>query len=55
MIDYGVGLPGSQHDAIAWSRTHLPAEWEQLLGENDFVWTDSAYPLKSWCQSAYKE
>ncbi|KAF5378451.1 hypothetical protein D9615_007041 [Tricholomella constricta] len=53
--DYGIGLPGSQHDATAWNQTRLPLDHENLLGPQDFVWADSAYPLKSWCQAPYKE
>ncbi|KIY53655.1 hypothetical protein FISHEDRAFT_68686, partial [Fistulina hepatica ATCC 64428] len=31
IIDYGVGLPGSQHDATAWKETRLPVEHDHLL------------------------
>ncbi|KAF9479155.1 hypothetical protein BDN70DRAFT_895188 [Pholiota conissans] len=55
IIDYGVGLPGSQHDATAWNKTRLPHEHQELLSGEEFVWADSAYPLKKWCQSPYKE
>ncbi|KAF8816578.1 hypothetical protein BYT27DRAFT_7220661 [Phlegmacium glaucopus] len=55
IIDYGIGYPGSQHDATAWRETRLPPEHEQLFGPGDFVWADSAYPLKTWCQAPYKE
>jgi hypothetical protein len=55
IIDYAIGLPGSQHDATAWQETRIFSEREHLLGPNDFVWEDSAYPLKSWCQAPYKE
>ncbi|RXW15588.1 hypothetical protein EST38_g10265 [Candolleomyces aberdarensis] len=55
IIDYGIGYPGSQHDATAWKSCRIPNEHNQLLGSNEFVWADSAYPLKSWCQAPYKE
>lgn len=55
IIDYGVGLPGSQHDATAWVETRIPNEHERLLGQNEWVWGDSAYPLKNWCQAPYKK
>ncbi|KAG5649613.1 hypothetical protein H0H81_002852 [Sphagnurus paluster] len=55
IADYGIGLPGSQHDATAWSQTQLPSKHEHLLRPGEFVWADSAYPLKSWCQAPYKE
>src|SRR5688500_16314551 len=55
IIDYVVGLPGSQHDATAWEATRLFREHHHLLGDGEFVWTDSAYPLRDWCQSPYKK
>ena len=55
IIDYGVGLPGSQHDATVWQHTHLPQEHQQLLKEDEFVWADLAYPVQTWCQAPYKE
>ena len=47
IIDYGVGLPGSQHDATAWAETRIPNEHATLLEEQEWVWGDSAYPLKT--------
>lgn len=55
IIDYGVGLPGSQHDATAWAETRIPNEHDVLLGADDWVWGDSAYPLQTWCQAPYKK
>ncbi|KAH7916941.1 hypothetical protein BV22DRAFT_1124096 [Leucogyrophana mollusca] len=55
IIDYGVGLPGSQHDATAWAETRIPQEHDLLLDENEWVWADSAYPLEKWCQAPYKK
>ncbi|KIJ29160.1 hypothetical protein M422DRAFT_269504 [Sphaerobolus stellatus SS14] len=45
IIDYGVGLPGSQHDATAWKETRIPKERATLLGAGEWVWADSAYAL----------
>ncbi|KAF8584006.1 hypothetical protein K439DRAFT_1647047 [Ramaria rubella] len=55
IIDYGVGLPGSQHDATAWKQTWIPLEHETLLGRDEWVWADTAYPLQTWCQAPYKK
>jgi hypothetical protein len=55
IIDYGVGLPGSQHDSTAWVETRIPIEHERLLGHDEWAWGDSAYPLKKWCQAPYKK
>ena len=55
IVDYGVGLPGSQHDATAWAATRLPQEHEDLFEEGEWVWGDLAYPLQKWCQAPYKK
>jgi DDE superfamily endonuclease len=54
IIDYGVGLPGSQHDASAWAETRIPKEHDQLFANDEWVWVDSAYRITSWCQAPYK-
>ncbi|KAF8590107.1 hypothetical protein K439DRAFT_1331371, partial [Ramaria rubella] len=54
IIDYGVGLPGSQHDATAWKATQVPQEHNTLLGPDEWVWANTAYPLQTWCQAPYK-
>jgi hypothetical protein len=53
IIDYGIGLPGSQHDASAWLETRVPQQHDVLLEPDEWVWADSAYPLQKWCQSPY--
>lgn len=55
IIDFGIGLPGSQHDATAWKKTRLPQEHEQLLGEGKWIWADSAYPIQPWLVAPYKK
>ncbi len=55
IIDYSVGLPGSAHDASAWKETRLAQQHDHLLQPGEWVWADTAYPLSSWCQCAYKK
>ncbi|KAF8549256.1 hypothetical protein OG21DRAFT_1556475 [Imleria badia] len=54
IVDYSVGLPGSQHDATAFAETCIYKEREVLLGEDEWIWADTAYPLHGWCQAPYK-
>nr|GAT51887.1 predicted protein [Mycena chlorophos] len=54
IIDYGVGLPGSQHDATAWKKTRIPSEFDILLPNGEWIWADSAYPLQTWLMAPYK-
>lgn len=46
IIDFGYGFTGSTHDSTAWSHTRLAQEHEQLLSDGEFVWADSAYPVR---------
>ncbi|TFK59784.1 hypothetical protein BDN72DRAFT_780272 [Pluteus cervinus] len=55
IVDYCVGLPGSQHDATAWEETRMFQEHGSLLQDDEWIWADSAYPLRDWCQSPYKK
>ncbi|KAF8592799.1 hypothetical protein K439DRAFT_1610331 [Ramaria rubella] len=55
IVDYGVGMPGSQHDSTAWLQTCIPQEHETLLSSVEWVWADTAYPLQTWCQAPYKK
>ncbi|KAF8585679.1 hypothetical protein K439DRAFT_1342890, partial [Ramaria rubella] len=55
IIDYGIGLPASQHDMTAWKSMHIPWEHRMLLGVDEWVWVDMAYPLQRWCQAPYKK
>ncbi|KAF8230066.1 hypothetical protein L208DRAFT_1283603, partial [Tricholoma matsutake] len=48
-------LPGSQHNSTAWSATRVPQEHNRLMQDGEWVWGDSAYPLKDWCQAPYKK
>ncbi|KAF8583705.1 hypothetical protein K439DRAFT_1617284 [Ramaria rubella] len=55
IVDYGVGMPGSQHDSTAWLQTRIPQEHESLLSPAEWVWADTAYPLQTWCQAPFKK
>ncbi|KAF7290164.1 DDE Tnp4 domain-containing protein [Mycena indigotica] len=54
IVDYGIGLPGSQHDATAWKMTRIPNEFVILLPNGEWIWADSAYPLQLWLMAPYK-
>ncbi|THU87913.1 hypothetical protein K435DRAFT_680825 [Dendrothele bispora CBS 962.96] len=47
IVDFATGLPGSQHDAAAREETCTFKEHEQLLEEDEFIWADSACPLRN--------
>ncbi|KIK82465.1 hypothetical protein PAXRUDRAFT_153751 [Paxillus rubicundulus Ve08.2h10] len=55
IADYGLGLPGSVHDAYAFQHTRMFREHAELLGDEHWIWTDSAYPSESWCVVPFKK
>ena len=40
---------------MAWAETRVSQEHQKLLGDDEWVWADSAYPLQKWCQTPYKK
>ncbi|KIK27108.1 hypothetical protein PISMIDRAFT_94021, partial [Pisolithus microcarpus 441] len=54
IVDYGLGHPGSVHDAYTFQATRLAREHEEILPVEHWVWADSAYPLEPWCLSPFK-
>jgi hypothetical protein len=55
IINFCIGLPGSQHDASAWQETLTVQQHDRLLEKDEWVWGDCAYPLQQWCQAPYKK
>ncbi|KIK77969.1 hypothetical protein PAXRUDRAFT_775273, partial [Paxillus rubicundulus Ve08.2h10] len=55
IVDYGLGLPGSVHDAYAFQLSQTAKDHEELLGERHWIWADSAYPLETWCIVPFKK
>jgi hypothetical protein len=53
IFDLVVGLPGSVHDATAWKETAIFQNPEHFLDDGEWIWGDSAYPLKPWVISPY--
>jgi hypothetical protein len=47
IIDYGYGHVGSTHDATAWESTKFAQEPSFFLDEGEFIWADSAYPVRA--------
>ena len=46
IVDFGVGHCGSAHDSTAWKGTYFYQQHEALLKEGEFVFADSAYPVR---------
>jgi hypothetical protein len=55
ICDYGVGLPGSQHNSTAFAATRIPQDRTRLLVPKEWMWADTAYPLQTWSQAPYKK
>ncbi|KIK78639.1 hypothetical protein PAXRUDRAFT_163439 [Paxillus rubicundulus Ve08.2h10] len=55
IADYGLGLPGSVHDAYAFQLTRTAKDHEELFGDEHWIWADSAYPSETWCVVPFKK
>ncbi|KAG2335739.1 hypothetical protein BDR05DRAFT_855594, partial [Suillus weaverae] len=54
IVDYSIGHVGSAHDVYAFHSTCVFEDHEALLGDNHWIWADSAYPLEPWCIVPFK-
>jgi len=54
VVDYGLGHPGSVHDAYAFQGTQLAQRPVQLIPKDHWIWADSAYPTQTWCVVLFK-
>lgn len=54
IVDYVIGVPGSLHDANAFSRTRIARHPENFVGADEWIWADSAYASCMWCVVPFK-
>ena len=54
VVDYGLGHPGSVHDAYAFQGTDIAKDPEGMILEGHWMWADSAYPTRPWCVVPFK-
>ncbi|KIJ64804.1 hypothetical protein HYDPIDRAFT_55386, partial [Hydnomerulius pinastri MD-312] len=55
IVDYGLGNPGSVHDAYAFQGTRIAKYHATLIPEGHWVWADTAYPTETWCVVPFKK
>ncbi|KAG2054140.1 hypothetical protein BDR06DRAFT_1051082 [Suillus hirtellus] len=55
IVDYSLGHTGSAHDAYTFHSTHVYQNHQTLLGNNHWIWADSAYPIEPWCIPPFKK
>ena len=55
-VDYTVGHTGSTHDATAFRKMQISKDQTRgiFLGDEQWVWADSAYPVTEWCIPPFK-
>jgi DDE superfamily endonuclease len=54
VADYGLGHPGSIHDAYAFQGTQIAQNADELIPQGHWIWVDSAYPTQTWCVVPFK-
>ncbi|KAG2073943.1 hypothetical protein BDR04DRAFT_1009589 [Suillus decipiens] len=55
IVDYSIGHVGSALDAYAFHLTCVFKDHEALLGDDHWIWANSAYPLETWCIVPFKK
>lgn len=54
-VDYGLGQPGSVHDAYAFQGTQTATSSGRTLPQGHWIWVDSAYSSERWCVVPFKK
>ncbi|KIK93842.1 hypothetical protein PAXRUDRAFT_144141, partial [Paxillus rubicundulus Ve08.2h10] len=54
IVDYGLGHPGSVHDAYAFQGTQMAKDPERQVPQNHWIWADIAYQTQTWCIVPFK-
>ncbi|CAK5274957.1 unnamed protein product [Mycena citricolor] len=52
---FGNRHTGSTHDSTAFAQSRTCKDHAQLIGPNEWIWADSAYPVESWCVTPFKK
>ncbi|RDX44581.1 hypothetical protein OH76DRAFT_1359516 [Lentinus brumalis] len=47
IIEVSYGHTGSTHDSSAWQKTNFAQCHDDLLEDGEFIWADSAYPVRN--------
>ncbi|KIN97521.1 hypothetical protein M404DRAFT_160315 [Pisolithus tinctorius Marx 270] len=55
MVNYGLGHPGSIHDAWVFQGTHITSQPGDHILEDHWTWEDSTYPMEEWCAVPFKK
>jgi len=54
-VDYSLGHTGSAHDSYAFQSTRIAKNPSAFLGPSDWIWVDSAYPIRRWCIPPFRK
>ena len=54
VVDYGLGHPGSVHDAFAFQGMEMAKDLDGLIPAGHWIWANSAYSTKTWCIIPFK-
>lgn len=54
-VDYGLGQPGSVHDAYVFQGIQMAMSAGRTILEWNWIWADSAYPSEHWCVTSFKK
>lgn len=55
VIDYSLGHTGSAHDSYVFQSTRVSSNYGAFLSPGEWIWADSAYPVRRWCVPPFKK
>ncbi|KAF9219481.1 hypothetical protein BS17DRAFT_798091 [Gyrodon lividus] len=55
IVDYGLGHPGSVHDACMFQGTRIASQPATLIPHNHWIWDDTVYLTEMWCVVPFKK
>ena len=47
VIDFSYGHTGSSYDSTTWKDTQIVREHEEIIKDGEWIWADSAYPVRN--------
>ena len=55
IVDYALGHTGSAHDSYAFQATRIAKNPTDFLSDGEWMWADSAYPIRTWCVPPFRK
>ena len=54
-VDYLLGRTGITHDSYTFQSTRISSDQQAFFAEGEWMWVDSAYPIRPWCITPFRK